>query len=160
MQHCIAPLTWGSWMNASGMWAWWRCGGLCWEKGHFLEAGNVWCSHPAPDIANYGNQQLFASPQPDAHLTGRDNIFCKVGNENCHISKAPLLSLHPDKDFRPLLWKMLFSDRGDIIFHALEPLLVLISSVLVFPMVMSQDLFLPEWISLPNSVNIAWLSIK
>lgn len=68
----------------------------------------------------------------------------------------PLVSLHPDKAFRPLLWKILFSDRGDnILFHALEHLLVLISLILVYPVVMSQDLFLPEWISVPILVILA-----
>lgn len=146
--------------NVDLMEVWWSLLGER-EKGHFLEAGNVWCSHSAPETANYGNQQLFGSPWPDAHLTGRDNIFCKPGNKNCHIFKTPLLSLRPDKDFRPLLWKMLFSDRGDnILFHALKHLLFLISSILVFPMLMSQDLFLPEWISLPILVILAWLCIK
>lgn len=35
----MVALTRGSWVNASGTWAWWRCGGICWgeSKGIFWQ---------------------------------------------------------------------------------------------------------------------------
>lgn len=47
-----------------------------------------------------------------------------------------------------IFWKLKMCD-------VLEHLLVLFSLILVFPMAMSQDLFLPEWISPPILVNLA-----
>lgn len=55
---------------------WWSLLGR--EQGHFLAAGKAWCSHSAPEIVSCGNQHLFGPPRLEAHLTGSDNVFCKV----------------------------------------------------------------------------------
>lgn len=128
MQHCIAPLTWGSWMNASGMWAWWKCGGLCWERGRKgifwkLEMCDVHVQLQRRRItvinsyfAHHGQMLIWQEGTIfSVNLEIKPTIFSKC---LCYLSIQAETSDH-------LFWKMLFSDRGDnILFHALEHLVL------------------------------------
>lgn len=105
----------------SGMWAWWRCGGLWWggSKGFFwqLEMHDVHIQLQRQSVmvinTYLGHRgQMLISQQAtmfSIKLEVKTPLFSK-----CHS--------YPDiqvKAFIPLLWKMLFSGRGyNILFHA------------------------------------------